>query len=133
MARPKKTLADLPKDWKRKIIKLKKEGGSDVEVRAALGISQDLWERFNKEIQVFSLTVKRGNDLCRAWWLEKGRENLENKQFSAVLWYMNMKNRFGWRDKRDIDITTKGKPLSILSNVRYNDSHTKTPEAREKD
>lgn len=102
MARPKKTLKDLPKDWKKRVMNLKKEGGSDVEVRAELGISQDLWERFIKEIEEFSLTIKKGNDLCEAWWESKGRKNLDNRQFNAVLWYMNMKNRFGWRDKSEI-------------------------------
>ena len=101
VGRPKKTLDNLPKNWEEKVMELKKEGASDVEVRAELGISQDLWERFIGEIKEFSLTIKKGEDLCEAWWLGKGRKNLENKQFNAVLWYMNMKNRFGWKDKSE--------------------------------
>lgn len=111
--RPKKTLLDLPKYWKRRVISIKKQGGSDVEVRAELGISQDLWERFIREIDEFSLTIKRGEDLCKAWWEKHGRIQLENRNFNAVLWYMNMKNRFGWRDKNETDITSGGKPLII--------------------
>ena len=106
MARPKKTLNDLPKDWKNIIFNIKKVGGSDVEVRVALNISEDLWERFIKEIEEFQRTVKRGRDLCEAWWLEKGRQ-LENRQFNAVLWYMNMKNRFGWKDKAEVEHSGK--------------------------
>lgn len=93
---------ELPKNWKEKIMGLKKEGASDVEVRAELGISQDLWDRFKKEIEEFSLTIKKGDDLCEAWWEKKGRTNLENRQFNAVLWYMNMKNRFGWKDRNEV-------------------------------
>lgn len=114
MARPKKTLKDLPKNWKNTVLKIKKEGGSDVEVRVALDISVDLWDRFKKEIEEFSETIKKGRDLCEAWWLEKGRQ-LENKQFNAVLWYMNMKNRFGWKDKTETDITSGGKVIPILA------------------
>jgi len=101
MARPKKTLNNLPKNWKDIIFNIKKDGGSDVEVRVALDISVDLWDRFKKEIEEFSETIKKGTDLCEAWWMKRGRE-LDNKQFNAVLWYMNMKNRFGWKDKSDI-------------------------------
>jgi len=113
MARPKKTLKDLPKNWKKKILKLKKQGASDVEVRAEIGISVDLWQRFIKEIKEFSETIKDGSDLCEAWWMKKGRKNLTNREFSAVLWYMNMKNRFGWKDKNETDLTSNGKQILI--------------------
>lgn len=39
--------------------------------------------------------------LSEAWWEEHGRLNLHNREFNSVLWYMNMKNRFGWRDRID--------------------------------
>jgi hypothetical protein len=107
--RPKKTLDNLPKNWKQIITDIKREGGSDVEVRVALDISKDLWNRFEKEIDEFSATIKKGDDLCESWWLKNGREGIKDRTFNAVLWYMNMKNRFGWVDKTDI--TTKGKEL----------------------
>lgn len=90
------------------------EGASKVEVCAELGISyetflqwQDPEGDYYKE--EFSESVKRGNKLSEAWWLKKGRVNLENTKFSATLWYMNMKNRHGWKDKTDI--TSNDKPL----------------------
>jgi len=113
--RPKKTLDNLPKNWKDIILKIKKEGGSDVEVRVALNISVDLWERFIKEIKEFSETIKKGDDLCNAWWLKKGRTNLENRKFSAVLWYMNMKNRFGWKDKSEVEV---GFPKNLIDLIK---------------
>ena len=109
MARPKKTLDNLPKNWKKIITDIKRQGGSDVEVRVALDISDDLWSRFIKEIEEFSRTIKKGTDLCEAWWVKEGRVNLGNRQFNAVLWYMNMKNRFGWKDKTDI--TSQGEKI----------------------
>ena len=127
MARPKKTLADLPSNWKKLILDIKRDGGSDVEVRVALDISTDLWDRFKKEIDEFSETVKKGQDLCEAWWLSHGAKQLENRSFNAVLWYMNMKNRFGWKDKAETDITSGGKPIPLLSalNVSHNNSDPK--------
>lgn len=97
--RPKKTLKDLPKGWKETVIKLMEEGASKAEIKAILGTSNDLFERLLKEEKDFSDTVKRGELLSEAWWERMGRTNLKNREFSPVLWYMNMKNRFGWRDK----------------------------------
>ena len=92
-------------------MKLAREGASDVEIRAELGISDDLWYRWKKEEKEFSQTIKKANALCKAWWMKKGRKNLENRHFSPVLWYMNMKNRFGWKDKSETDIMSGGKKL----------------------
>lgn len=133
MARPKKTLEDLPKNWKKLVLEIKKEGGSDVEVRVALDISTDLWNRFKKEITEFSETIKRGQDLCEAWWLKNGREGIRDKQFNAVLWYMNMKNRFGWKDKTETDVTSGGKPIPILNGISSNNRNKKDSGTEETD
>jgi hypothetical protein len=115
--RPKKTLSDLPKNWKQIIVDLKKEGASDVEVRVALDISDDLWKRMIEEIEEFSRTVKKGTDLCEAWWVKAGRTGIKDKTFNAVLWYMNMKNRFGWKDKSELS-GPDGGPITITT-VNY--------------
>jgi len=78
------------------------DGASQAEITAGLEISNDLFYRFMKEEPEFSETIKKGLVLCKCWWEKKGRKNLENSKFSATLWYMNMKNRFGWADKTEI-------------------------------
>ena len=85
-----------------------RDGASDVEVKAYLyelrgSFSNDLWVRWMKEEREFSETIKVGKMLSEAWWAKTGRKNLENKEFSFTGWYMNMKNRFGWSDKQEID------------------------------
>ena len=106
--RPKKTLNEakefLPIDWYQQILNEYSEGASDVDIRAMLigwldSFSLDLWNRWIEEEEEFSLTIKKGKQLSEAWWTKSGRKNLENKDFSATLFYMNMKNRFGWADK----------------------------------
>jgi hypothetical protein len=81
-----------------KILALMKSGASKVEVAVELGISRDTFYRWEKEHVEFSDTIKEGAWISQAWWEKQGRENLMNKGFNNTLWYMNMKNRFGWTD-----------------------------------
>jgi|SRR3989344_3621831 len=108
MPRPKKTIKDLPKNWKNLVLKEMEVGASKQEVKVLLRISNDLFDRLMKEETEFSETVSCGVALAEAWWLRQGRTNLKNKQFNYGGWYMNMKNRFGWRDRQATDITSQG-------------------------
>ena len=96
----------------KKLIEMMSEGASLKEVAAALGVSRETLRNWGDEKSStyrpdFSGTIKKGLELSEAWWERQGRTNLFNKDFSCVLWYMNMKNRFGWRDKQEIkqDVT----------------------------
>jgi hypothetical protein len=117
--RPKEGIETLPENWYIEVISMYKEGASDVEIKAFIyeirgSFSNDLWDRWIAEIPQFSETIKMGRMLSEAWWNKESRQNLKNKDFSYTGWYMNMKNRFGWRDKSEIENT-----------------HTVTPNAKE--
>lgn len=113
--RPKKNLSSLPKDWEKKVIDLMTEGASDVEIKAELSLCNDTFARFLKEEPLFSETIKRGRALCESWWQREGRTNLRNREFNSVLWYMNMKNRFGWKDKQEVEHSgNKDNPVVII-------------------
>lgn len=109
--RPSKYQGTMPS----KLIELMQKGASKAEVAADLGISRDTLHEWEKDPNKpeFSDAIKRGEELSQAWWMRMGRENLQNKDFSATLWYMNMKNRFGWRDKQEVS-GTDGAPLQIV-------------------
>lgn len=114
--RPKKTLDCLPQGWQEHCLGLASEGASDVELRHYLDISNDLWYRFMEEEPIFSETIKRCATSCQVWWEKNGRKNLDSKDFNSTLWYMNMKNRFGWKDKQEVaqDITSGGEKITEI-------------------
>lgn len=102
-------------DWSDVIIGEYSEGAADIEVRAMLELSNDLWERFMEDEQKFSETIKKGRVLSEAWWTKTGRVNLENKDFSSPLYRINMANRFDWREKQDTDVKSDGKAIQGLA------------------
>jgi hypothetical protein len=123
-------------EMKKKIIPLMEQGASIREVSAATGLDRDTihdWcdEKSPRYKKDFSDTIKKGKALSVSWWEQQGRLNLQNKEFSPVLWYMNMKNRFGWRDKKEIDHTTKGE--KIESTIVLNDKFREILESEEDD
>lgn len=101
-----KTVKDLPKNWKKETLAIYEVGGSDTEVKAnSLGrISNDLFDRLIRDEPEFSEAVKTGRTLSHAWWLKQGRQNLQNKEFSPTLWFMNMKNRHNWNNNTETSV-----------------------------
>jgi len=113
VGRPRKQLSDLPEDWKKIVEKEMGEGASKEEICAELKINRELFYKLIKREPEFADTIKKGVELSEAWWKKQGRISLRDKQFSAVLWYMNMKNRFGWADKSEVQHSGKVVVLDI--------------------
>ncbi len=106
VGRPKEDLSSLPENWHEEVLELYSEGAADVEIKALIyewrnNFSNNLWDRWMKEEPEFWETIKKGRMLSESWWNRSGRKNLKDKDFSYTGWYMNMKNRFGWRDKQE--------------------------------
>lgn len=107
VGRPKEPMK-LWEGWYDQVLAMYNDGCSDVEIKALIyhergSISNDLWERWMKEEPEFSETIRVGKLLSEAWWAKQGRTNLKSKEFNYVGWYMNMKNRFGWKDKTETE------------------------------
>lgn len=90
-----------------------REGASKCEVAGELGISEETLYAWRKKHPLFSEAIQIGGQLSKQWWYKQGRKNLENKDFNPRLWYMNMKNRHGWADKKQIDHTSKGQSIVV--------------------
>jgi hypothetical protein len=103
--RPKITLEHLPKKWDELILSNMEQGASLDEIHTLMGISHETHRRLMQDHPEYFATIKRGVQLSKTWWLRVGRTQLFNKEFSYTGWYMNMKNRFGWTDKQEHDVT----------------------------
>ena len=109
VGRPRTTVDDLPGNWREIIMDCGQDGGSAVEMRCLLGIGQSAWETLLSDSEDFRLTVKAAQDLCQVWWERHGRKMaVGDADGNATVWIFNMKNRFGWSDKQEVDHTTKG-------------------------
>jgi hypothetical protein len=125
VGRPKRMVSSLWDGWQDDILILYSQGASDVEVKALIwnktgSFSNDLWDRWIKENKEFSETIKNGKLLAQAWWSNKGRTNLGNKEFSFTGWYMNMKNRYGWADKQETKLS--GQVENVLTTFSLPDN-----------
>ena len=103
--RPKDEVIDrLKEGWQTRFIEMGKEGCSDVEIRAEFGISSDLWWRWIEEDEEFSATAKAAKSACHAKWEQMGRKMAFGEvEGNPTTWIFNMKNRFNWRDKQDVE------------------------------
>lgn len=121
VGRPKKDLSELPKDWKERIIELGEEGGSDVEMRALLRISRDLWYRWLEEEPEFSETIKEAHELCEAFWTAHGRRMATGAaEGMPAVYIFNMKNRFKWRDKPEEEQVKVEIPAIVINTNESN-------------
>jgi hypothetical protein len=123
VGRPRTTVDDLPEDWKQIMLDCGQEGGSAVEARCLLGIGTSAWETLLEDSEEFRVTEKTRQALCEVWWERTGRKMVQGADGNATVWIFNMKNRFGWRDKQEIDhqssdgtMTPKPLDTSKLSN-----------------
>lgn len=119
VGRPKKTIEMMPNDWEERVLELYSEGASNVEIKAYFytvvgSFSESLWTRWMNEEPKFSQTIKIGLALSKAWWEKKGRTSLDEPKFQTGLYQINMRNRFGWDEKKE------DKKENVRKNINVN-------------
>lgn len=97
----------LVHDWDRIVLENYARGASDEEVAYELKITMRRFNEYYATNNDFMEVVDTGRGWAKAYWLKIGRENLNDKSFNGPLWYNNMKNRWGWSDKSEINDKTQ--------------------------
>ena len=105
------------KDWIEQAMDVYREGGSDVEVCKVIKTTLKKYREMVEVNPKFKELVEYGRLMSEAWWMERARMNLNNKQFNTSLWYAVMKNRYGWTDKTE-NIERIDKEISDLDSVK---------------
>ena len=90
----------FPSAWtpqrKRQLEMLFYNGGSIVEACHLLGIVKQTFYNWYDKHKDFKEVVDFGKIAAESWWIQKGRENVDNKRFNHALWLLIMVNRFKW-------------------------------------
>ena len=88
----------------RRVSNLFDAGGSIAEVSRMMGISRSTFHAWivgtDALKKPFREIVSLGKEASEAWWLQQGRENIDNRSFNNSLWALNMVNRFSWNSNK---------------------------------
>lgn len=106
-------MAETTAGWAKEVYDLYAEGASDTEVAAHLKLTLRQFYQQLDENDKFRILVDFGRTMSQAWWERQGRKNLQNKQFNSVLWFAQMKNKFGWADKVESSSTNENLNTNI--------------------
>jgi|SRR5579859_3684784 len=100
------------------------EGASIAEVGWHLRKSQQCLSEWREKYPTFGEAIKKGVEIAQGWWEKEGRTSLRDDDFNPTLWYMNMKNRFGWKDKQETAHTITVNHESLLKELEDNSEPT---------
>ena len=97
------------KNNKEEVMKMFQEGSSIVEVCKFLGINKSTWYRWLKDPRKkdFQEAAELGLEASEAFWIQMGKDNLQNKSFNTGLYTFLMVNKFNYRSaysKQEKDI-----------------------------
>lgn len=71
-----------------------------------ISVNQDTLHEWAKVNPSFSEAKKIAFSKCRCWWEKAGISGLwgsKDSTFNAAVWIFNMKNRFKWTDKVEVE------------------------------
>lgn len=94
-------------EYCQKLIEHMREGLSFETFGAVIGVARDRVYVWAKKHPEFAEAKKEALDLCQLFWEQLGRDGARGgiHNFNMGAWCFNMKNRFGWRDKKDVEVS----------------------------
>lgn len=77
-----------------RVIELGREGRSKAQMASRLDVCCNTLDNWAKENPEFLSALTRARDLAKAWWEDKGQDNLTSSVFQTGLWSRSMAARF---------------------------------------
>jgi len=93
--------------WTEVVADIYANGGSDLAVCKALGLSRKKFEAYIEKSDQFRDFIEQGREAAECWWVEKSRENLNNKDFNTQLYRTHMGHFYGYSDKSETKTETR--------------------------
>ncbi len=81
------------------MIDLSRQGMSDVEIAAEMGVGVETLRGWSDQYQEFSTAYEIGQALHESWWLTKGKAGLDSRNFNTGLFKYLTGNKLGYADK----------------------------------
>ena len=76
-----------------------KLGKSRAQLASKLDIAKSVMQRWERNNPDFKAAIELGLTHAESKWMDKGEENIDNKNFSVRMYELQMMNRFGWMRK----------------------------------
>lgn len=108
---------------------MRDEGLSFESFGGVVDVCRDTLYEWANQHPEFSDAKKRGESHGRLYWEKRGRDGMYNetikdddgmtvtRSINSTVWIFTMKNRFGWRDKQEIETRDASKD-SLADEVR---------------
>ena len=90
-----------------KYIDLSREGLSDVEIAAKFEVSLKTIKAWSETFEMFNTAFEIGKALHESWWLQQGKDALNDRNFNTSLFKFLTSNKLGYSEK------TEAKNLSM--------------------
>ncbi len=93
------------------MIDLSRQGMSDVEIAAEIGVGVGTLRGWADQYEEFSLAYEIGQALHESWWLQKGKTGLDQRNFNTSLFKFLTGNKLGYADKvetKNLNMNTCG-------------------------
>lgn len=90
------------------IVEFMSSGASFIEFAHHIGVVDSTLYEWAEKHEDFSRAKKRALHASQTWWEKQARLGLftgKEDKFSAPTWIFNMKARFGYRDKVEVETT----------------------------
>jgi len=108
---PKKKLTTGRGNWKYEpevhipmLNRIFSQGGDIAAFCAAAKVARCTFQDWRANFQDFHDAYMAAKEVARAWWEQKGIDNLDNPHFNQNVWRLMMRNRFDMTDTRCVYI-----------------------------